>query len=117
MNRPEQHDYSDEPDHSIIERPYQYRIIEMVYHVDLEHRLDSYIDLTLVKGSTTRWLRFWGPQGLQIEEGFPDPTGGMKIIDISKRQWQHLGVAVLDFEASHGAITFWAKDVTDLDAP
>ena len=39
----------------------------------------------------------------------------MKILDISKRQWQDLGVAVLDFEASHGAITFWAKDVMDLD--
>ena len=115
MNKHEQHDFTDEPDHSIIERPYQYQITGMVYHVDLEDWLDSYIDLTLVKGSITRRLRFLGPQGLKIEEGFPSPTHGMKILDISKRQWQDLGVAVLDFEASHGAITFWAKDVIDLD--
>ena len=116
MNKHEQHDYTEEPDHSIIEHPYQYQIVEMVYHVDLKDRLNSYIDLTLVKDSTIRHLRFWGPQNLQIEEGFPRPTHGMKILDIRKRQWENLGVAVLDFEASHGAITFWAKDVIDLDA-
>ena len=116
MNKHEQHDYTDEPDHPIIERPYQYQIIEMVYHVDLEDRLDSYIDLTLVKVSSTRRLRFLGPQGLEIEKGFPSPTHGMKILDISKRQWQDLGVAVLDFENSHGAITFWAKDVITIGA-
>lgn len=35
--------------------------------------------------------------------------------DITKGHWENLNVAVLDFEASQGAITFWAKDVEDLD--
>jgi len=71
MNKHEQHDYTEELDHSIIEHPYQYQIVEMVYHVDLKDRLNSYIDLTLIKDSTIRHLRFWGPQNLQIEKGFP----------------------------------------------
>ena len=109
-------DYSSAPDHPIIDKPFQYQIIEMAYHVDLRNFLDSYIDLTLLRDADVRHLRFWGPQGLKIEEGFPNSTDGMAILDISEWQWQDLNVAVTDFEASSGSIIFWARDVIDLDA-
>jgi hypothetical protein len=53
------------PDHSIIERPWDYRIVDFRYHVDLEDRSGSYIDLSLIKGSALRRLRFLAPQNLQ----------------------------------------------------
>lgn len=105
-----------DPEHPIIERPWLYSIAEFRYHVGLDGS-EPYIDLTLERDSATRRLRFWSPQDLQIEEGcFPAPTGGMKILDVSKRQLDGIGVHVSDFEGTRGAVTFWAREVTDLDS-
>jgi hypothetical protein len=104
-----------DPDHPIICRPWEYHILDFHYHYDPEDWKQSYIDLTLRKGSTVRRLRFLGPRSLKVEEGFPAPTGGMEILDVRHRQMEGVGVHVHDFEASPGAITFWAADVLDLD--
>lgn len=105
-----------DPNHPIIERPWEYDIVEFHYHVDTDDRSKCYIDMSLAKGETVRRLRFWSPRTLKIEEGFPNPTSGMVILDVRHRQMQDIGIHVWDFEASQGAITFWASDVEDLDA-
>jgi hypothetical protein len=104
-----------EPDHSIIENPWQYQIIEFHYHVEPDNGEGSFIDLYLKKDDVVRRLRFLKPQNLQIEKGFPYPTGGLCILDIRSRQLDGLGVEVADFENSNGAITFHAWNVIDLD--
>ena len=106
-----------DPDHPIIERPWEYQLTEFHYHYDPDDRGASFIDMTLEKGEIVRRLRFWSPRSLRIEEGFPVATGGMEIKDVRRRQMQGLGVYVGDFEASSGAVNFWADEVVDLDAP
>ena len=105
----------EEKTHPIIDKPFEYRIIGFNYQVNLEDHLKSYIDLTLKKGSKIKRLRFYGPQNLKIEEGFPVQTFGMEIIDVRKRQLEDMNLWVTDFEGSPGSITFWAKSVVDLD--
>jgi len=39
----------------------------------------------------------------------------MEIWDVSNRGLENIGVEVSDFEASHGSITFVAKEVVELD--
>lgn len=104
-----------ELDHPIIDNPWEYDIIEFRYHVDPENWRESFIDIHLKKGDILRRLRFFSPQDLKIEQGFPHPTRGLCILDIRSRQLEGLGVEVADFEASHGSVTFIASEVVDLD--
>jgi hypothetical protein len=108
--------YDGDPDHPIIERPWEYAILSFCYHNDLEDRLASYLDLTLGRGDVIRRLRFLVPQDFAVEKGcFPHPTGGMCILDVRRRQLDGIGVRVADSEATRGAVTFWAREVIDLD--
>ncbi len=80
----------------------------------------SYIDLHLKKEGEIIQLRFWGPQDLEIEKGFPQATGGLFIEDVRSRALESLGVYVGDFEGSQGSVTFWAarverRNATDKD--
>lgn len=102
-------------DHPIIEKPWQYQIVEFQYHIEPNDCEESFIDLYLKKENIIRHLRFLKPHNLQIEKGFPHPTGGLCILDIRNRQWDGFGVEVADFENSYGAITFLAWKVVDLD--
>lgn len=104
-----------DPEHPIIVRPHEFNIVGFYFHVEPENPLKSYIDMTLKKGSIVRRLRFYGPRDLAIEKGFPMPTRGLEILDVSARQMSDINVRVTDFEASPGSVTFWAKNVVDLD--
>ncbi|EMM98484.1 hypothetical protein LEP1GSC021_2540 [Leptospira noguchii str. 1993005606] len=97
--------------HSILERPYEYKIVGFNFQDDLNDFQNSFIELTLQKKSDIKILKFLQPSGIQIEDGFPSPTGGLCILDISERQWEDKLIEVTDFEASHGAIHFFAKSV------
>jgi hypothetical protein len=108
-------DAMDDPHHPILDKAREYAIGAMHYHVGLDGG-ESYIDLDLHRGGVVRRLRFSSPQQLEIEVGFPVPTGGMVILDVRRRGLEGLGVWVSDVECSHGAITFWARDVLDRDA-
>lgn len=33
-------------------------------------------------------LKYLQPPGIRIEDGFPSPTVGLCILDISERQWE-----------------------------
>jgi hypothetical protein len=104
-----------DPNHPIVDRPWDYAINAVHYHVGLDGT-EPYLDLILQRNHVTRRLRFWSPRQLKIEEGFPNPTHGMEILDVRHRGLHGLGIRVGDFEAGRGSITFWARAVVDLDA-
>ena len=108
--------YDGDPDHPIVDCPWEFDIDLFSYHINPVDAHHSYIDLTLRRERTVRRLRFLGPRHLQIEKGFPTPTRGLCILDVRSRQLEGIGVRVADFESSLGAITFWAREVIDLDA-
>jgi hypothetical protein len=108
--------FDSDPDHPIIDRPFEYEIVEFCYQNDPDDSRNTYLDLTLRRGTTVRRLRFLEPQDLEIEKGFPRPTGGMCILDVRHRPLEGIQVRVADFEASWGKVTFWAREALDLDA-
>jgi hypothetical protein len=101
--------------HQIIEKPWEYEIISFYYSINHTDLSSSYIDIIFKKDNTTRKLRFLSPNELIIEKGFPTPTSGLIILDVSNRQLENINVRVDDFEASQGAIKFWAHKVIDLE--
>jgi hypothetical protein len=105
-----------DPDHPIIDRPWEYSIAELHYHCGLDGS-EPFVDLVLHRDAVVRRLRFWSPRQFEIQEGcFPYPTHGMQILDVSARRLDRLRVWVSDFEDAAGKISFWARDVVDLDA-
>ncbi|MBI1322520.1 hypothetical protein GC170_04955 [bacterium] len=102
------------PDHPIIEKPWEFEIRYFAYYSEPDRWLESYIDLTLVRGDTIRRLRFSAPQELEIAKGFPVDTKSLQIQDVSRRRMENISVRVDCFEMD-GVISFWAKDVMDLD--
>ena len=100
--------------HSIIDKPWQYKIISFHYECSSENPLEHYIELVMKKGDDIRKLKFLAPRQLEIGKDFPMPTGGIReILDIRDRGWENINIEVSDFECSNGAITFFAKDVID----
>ena len=104
-----------DPDHVIIDKPWEYEIIDLHFHRDTEEWAASYLDLTLQKEEIIRRLRFVGPRDIHIESGFPFNNGGMEILDVRHRQMEGIGVRVGNYEASEGTVTLWASEVLDLD--
>ncbi len=102
------------PYHPIIDRPHEYRIVEFYYNSASSDYSEHYILMKLKKGNDVKLLKFLNPRDLKIEEGFPRPTSGMEFLDLSKDSLEDINVKVGDFEASHGAITFYAKSVIEL---
>jgi hypothetical protein len=103
-----------DPDHPIIEHPWKYSIVGLAFFRTLDNTEEAYIDLTLQSGSIIRRLRFFSPQDIYFENGFPE-SPGLCIRDVSKRGMENLRIQVDDFEAGPGGIHFWARDVVDLD--
>lgn len=107
--------YGDSPIHPILDRAHEFEIVRFDLNRDVDDPRNDFLDLTLRREKDVRRLRFIRPRSIKIEEGFPAPTGGMVILDIRHRQWEDVTVKVADFEASNGAVTFYAADVIDLD--
>ena len=101
-------------EHPILECPYKYEIEALSCYFDSENPDDSYLDLTLRSNDARIKLRFHRPVNIAIENGFPQPTGGMVFYDRRGDGLENIGIEVADFEASHGAVTFSAKSVTRL---
>jgi hypothetical protein len=104
----------EDPYHPILERSWEYEIFTFSFWQWQNGESEPFIDLTLKKGDTFRHFRFYSPQDLEIEKGFPFKTGGFCILDVSQRGLEGLGVRVDDFEASWGAVRFWAREVIEI---
>lgn len=102
-------------DHPIILNPWEYKIKSLYYDCSSDDYLEHYIDIRFEKDNRYKNLRFMAPQQLKIEEGFPQPTHGLEILDISDRGLENINIWVSDFEASSGAISFYAKDVIEIN--
>jgi hypothetical protein len=104
----------DDPNHSVIERPYEYEIVEFSYIQPLDGS-EPFIDLGLTKGGKLRRLRFFGAQDVEITKGFPR-SSGLVIRDVSARNLERLGVRVINLENETGCPEFWARVVVELTA-
>ena len=100
--------------HPILERSWEYEIISFCFNRSLDEEFETFLDLKLSNGNDVRHLRFFSPQDIEIENGFPIKTGGFSIYDVSNRGLENLNVRVDDFEASRGAIYFWARKVEEI---
>ena len=103
-----------DPDLPILDRPWDYSIVGLVFFRALDSSEESYLDLTLQRGSDTRRFRFFSPQGIRLEDGFP-ASPGLCFLDVSRRGMEGIRVRVDDFEAGGGGLHFWARNVIDLD--
>ena len=104
----------EDPIHSIVARPWEYEIQSLGFYQSPTGEFETFIDLSLKRGDVLRQLRFYSPHELEIEKGFPAGTGGFCIYDVSARGLEGLGVRVGDFEASRGAVRFWAREVIEI---
>ena len=99
-----------EPDHAILQQPWEYRIAELRYVAETSDG-EGFIDMTLSKGTDLRRLRFSSPRGFSVDEGFePANYIGLQIVDVSSRQLEGIGVEVSSFENTPG-LRFLARAV------
>ena len=99
--------------HPIIGDLFDFEIVELSYRRDFNDKLTGTLDIVLSDGATVRRLRFLGVQGLTIRDGFPQ-SGGITVMDITKRGLEGLNVFVGDVECGRGDVRFWAREVIDL---
>jgi hypothetical protein len=104
----------EDKDHPIIDKPWEYRIVYLQYDCSSDNYLEHFFEMWLEKDSTIRKLKFIAPRQIKIEDGFPSPTYGMEILDISNRGLENVNVWVTNFEASSGAVTLYAKDLIEI---
>jgi hypothetical protein len=105
-----------DPDHPILDKPWEYRIAELRYVVESSDQV-GFIEMLLSKGNELRRLRFSSPRGFSVDEGF-DPASyiGLQIVDASNRQLEGIGVEVSCFENTPG-LRFFARTVEALTQP
>ncbi len=104
-----------DPPHAILKNAWPWRIVGFNYQLDAHDRRDSFIDLTLQKDYAIRHLRFFAPRNVQMEHDIARPSRGLRICDVSARQMDGLGVRVDDVEM-YPNVSFWAREILDLDA-
>jgi hypothetical protein len=98
----------------ILDRPWEYSIVGLVFRRTLDHSEEAYIDLTLQRGSEVRRFRFFSPQDITLKQGFPNAPG-LCFLDVSKRGMEGIRVHVADFENGGGGVHFYAREAVDLD--
>jgi hypothetical protein len=108
--------WGDDPDHGILPAAWAYEIVGLRLEKEPEDGLEPYLDLFLRKGTDRLGLRFWSPQDLEVERGGPVMTHGLRILDLSARGLDGLGVRVTDGEGTIGAIRFVARAVEPVGA-
>lgn len=100
--------------HQIIDKPHEYDVEFFSFSRD-KYLEDSIVELHLEKNGNTIKLKFTGVRDLSIEKGFPSPTRGMFIEDVSSHQMEGVNIYLGDAEVNGGAITFWARKVEKID--
>ena len=101
-----------DPDHAILDQPWEYRIAELRYVADRPDQ-EGFIEMVLSQGSDLRRLRFSSPRGFSVEGFEPDDDIGLQIVDVSGRQQEGIGVEVSCFENTPG-LRFFARAVEAL---
>jgi len=89
--------------------PREGEIIEVLYR--LSRPAQTHLDLTVTTDGSLRRLRFNGARVVQFQEDPPPVLQGLDVQDIRDQQ---LGELALWVSVASGAITFWAKTITEL---
>jgi hypothetical protein len=101
-----------DPDHPIIQAPWEYEVIEFCYRKFDDS--EAFVDLVFRKGAETRRLRFYSPRDIRITgNGFPSASG-LEILDVCSRQLDGVGVRVSNYEGGSGSPEFWARIVKEI---
>jgi hypothetical protein len=94
------------------EVPRDGEIVEVFYR--LSHSAQAYIDLRVSVDGAERHLRFSGARVVVFREEPPPVLVGLDVQDVREQQIQDASLRV---SVADGAITFWAKTITDLTRP
>lgn len=89
--------------------PREGEIIEVLYR--LSGPAQTHVDLTVDDEGTLRRLRFTGARVVMFQEEPPSVLQGLEVQDIRD---QNLRDVALWVSVASGAITFWAKAVTEM---
>ncbi len=89
--------------------PREGEIVEIVYR--LAKPEEAHLDLILLTGGKRRRLRFHGPRVVQFAETMPASLQGLDVQDV---RTQSFGSVSLWVSVADGAVTFWARSVSDL---
>ncbi len=89
--------------------PREGEIVEVLYR--LSHPTQTHLDLAVATDGAVRRLRFKGARVVQFREEPPDVLQGLDVQDIRDQQ---LGEMALWVSVGDGAITFWAKSITEM---
>lgn len=84
-------------------------IIEVLYR--LSGPAQTHVDLTVADEGSLRRLRFSGARVVMFQEEPPSVLLGLEVQDIRD---QNLGDLALWVSVANGAITFWAKTMTEM---
>lgn len=106
--------FTEYPYHPILHDPLGHEVFTLSFHQSPTGEFEPFLDITLKKDDTFRYLRFHCPQDLEIERGFPAEAGQFCIFDISSTATDGLGVGVDDPKGGKGAIRFRALDVVEV---
>lgn len=96
-------------EHGVLTEAWRYDIEAVRLDVAPRDGGEPYLDMRLTREGDTVHLRFWSPR--EVSLSLLLTTGGLMILDISGHGMENLGVRVLDFEASNGGVTFYARAV------
>lgn len=92
--------------------PREGEIIEVLYR--LSRPAQTHLDLAVSDDDVVRRLRFNGARVVQFQE---DPPAVLRGLDVQDIRDQQLGELALWVSVAGGAITFWAKTITELTLP
>lgn len=84
-------------------------IVEVLYR--LSRTAPTYLDMTVSTPRALRRLRFTRPRVVQFRSELPDVLRGLEVQDIRD---QRIGDLALWVSVADGAVTFWAKGVSEI---
>lgn len=90
--------------------PHECEIIELLYR--LSRPAPTHIDVLVAAHGVERRLRFAGPRVVQFQPEMPEVLFGLDVQDLGEERIGELGLWV---SVGGGAVTFWAKAVSELD--
>ena len=93
----------------------QYRLTSFNYDCSSDNQEEHSIEIGFQLNNDVRKLCFEAPVRLKVEEGFPNITSRLEIIDVSSYQLENITVQVSDFELSEGGLCFYAKRVYEIE--
>jgi hypothetical protein len=92
--------------------PREGEIVEVLYR--LSRPTETHLDLTVSEDGALRRLRFNGARVVMFQEEPPPVLKGLDVQDIRDQQLRDM---FLHVSIADGAITFWAKTLTEITQP